>query len=186
MIYLVLLVSFLKIGTFTFGGGHAMIPLIQEEVLNHNWMSLEELINFIAISEATPGPFAINIATFVGYKIGGVLGAIITTIGVIFTSFIIILIITKYFEKHKNNKCIKYCMEGIHPVIVGLIATTIISMIIKIFFPNGNVLYTLTTIEFWKGICICIISFILAIKKVHPIKIVLISATLGIIFTSAF
>ena len=186
MIYLLLFISFLKIGTFTFGGGHAMIPLIQEEILKYNWMSLEELIDFIAISEGTPGPFAINIATFVGYKIGGILGALITTIGVVLTSFIIILIITKYFEEHKDNKCVKYCMEGVHPVTVGLIAATIISMVIKIFFPNGNVLHTLTTIEFWKGAFICIFSFVAAIKKVHPIRIILISAILGIILTSIF
>ena len=110
MSYLLLFLSFLKIGTFTFGGGHAMIPFIQEEVLKHSWMSLEQLIDFIAISEGTPGPFAINIAKFVGFKLGGFWGALVATIGVIFTSFIIILIITKYFESHKENKLIKYCM----------------------------------------------------------------------------
>lgn len=186
MTYLLLFISFFKIGTFTFGGGHAMIPLVQEEVLKYNWMSLEELINFIAISEGTPGPFAINIATFVGYRIGGILGAIITTIGVVLTAFIIILIITKYFEKYKDNKCVKYCMEGIHPVTVGLIAATIVSMVTEILFSSGNVFYTLTTIEFWKGVFIFIVSLVAAIKKVHPIKIILIAATLGILLTYVF
>jgi len=181
MNYILLFLTFLKIGAFTFGGGHAMIPLIQEEVLRYNWMTIEELINFIAISEGTPGPFAINIATFVGYKFGGVVGAILATIGVIITSFIIILIITKYLEKYKDNKCVKYCIEGIKPVTVGLIGSAIISMIIKIFFPNGEIIYLLTTTKFWLGVFICIISLAFSIKKVHPIKIILISAILGII-----
>ena len=181
MNYILLFLTFFKIGTFTFGGGHAMIPLIQEEVLKYNWMTIEELINFIAISESTPGPFAINISTFVGYKYGGVIGSIIATIAVIITSFIIILIITKYLEKYKNNKCVKYCIDGIKPVTVGLIGSAIIFMIIKIFFPNGEILYSLTTTKFWLGIFICIISLILSIKKVHPIKIILLSAVLGII-----
>lgn len=182
MSYLSLFLSFFKIGTFTFGGGHAMIPFIQEEVLKHSWMSLEQLIDFIAISEGTPGPFAINIATCIGFKLGGFLGALISTIGVIFTSFIVILLIAKYFESHKENKLIRYCMEGIHPVTIGLIGATIISMIIAIFFPNGNILKNLLSIEFLKGSIIFIITMIMSFKKVHPIKIILISAVLGIIF----
>ena len=182
MTYLLLFLSFLKIGTFTFGGGHAMIPLIKEEVLRYNWMSLEELINLIAISESTPGPFAINIATFIGYRMGGVLGAILTTVGVIFTAFFIILFIAKYLEKYKNNRIIKYLMEGLKPVIIGLISATIISLGITVFFPDGNIFYTLTTITFWKSILIFIITLIMAIKKVHPIKIILMSSILGIIF----
>jgi len=181
MIYLLLFFSFLKIGSFTFGGGHAMIPLIQQEVLRNRWMSLEELIEFIAISESTPGPFAINIATFVGYRIGGVIGALLTTIGVIFTSFFAILFIAKFLEKYKNNKILKYCMVGIQPVIVGLICATIISMGINIFFPNGNIVYTLTTITFWKSFFIFAITLIMLLQKMHPIKTIVISAVLGII-----
>ena len=181
MIYLLMFFSFLKIGTFTFGGGHAMIPLIQEEVLKYNWMSLEELVDFIAISESTPGPFAINVATFVGYKIGGIIGAILTTIGVIFSSFFIILFIARYLEKYKNNKVVKYCIEGLQPVIIGMILTTVISTAMTIFFPNNNILYALRTVVFWKSIFIFIGMLVLAIKKVHPIKIILTSAILGII-----
>ena len=181
MIYLLLFFSFLKIGTFTFGGGHAMIPLIQQEVLNNKWMTLEELIGFIAISESTPGPFAINIATFVGFETAGIIGALLTTIGVIFTSFFVILFIARFLEKYKNNKIVKYCMEGMQPVIVGLISATIISMGINIFFPSGNILETLTTIIFWKSVFIFITTLIMLIKKIHPIKIIILSAMLGII-----
>ena len=181
MIYLELFLSFLKIGTFTFGGGHAMIPLIQQEVLKNGWMSLEELINFIAISESTPGPFAVNIATFVGYSMAGVLGALCATIGVIFTSFIIILLIAKFFEKYKNNKVVKYCMDGIQPVIVGLILYAVISMGMNVLFPNGNIAYTVTTMEFWKSVVIFAMAICMLVKKVHPIKTLLASGVLGII-----
>ena len=87
-----LFATFFKIGAFTFGGGYAMLPLIQAEVLNNNWMSNTELINFVAISESTPGPFAINISTFVGSKLYGVLGALFATLGVVLPSFIIIFV----------------------------------------------------------------------------------------------
>ena len=97
MIYLKLFLSFFKIGLFTFGGGYAMIPLIQETVLNNNWMGLEKLIDFIAISESTPGPFAINMATFIGTTKGGFIGAVFSTLGVVLPSFIIILIVAIKF-----------------------------------------------------------------------------------------
>ena len=178
---LLLFLTFWKIGTFTFGGGHAMIPLIQEEILKHNWMSLEELINFIAISESTPGPFAINIATFIGYKLSGVLGAILATIGVIVSSFFIILFIAKYFEKYKNNRIVKYCMTGLHPVIIGLIGSAVITTGITIFFPNGNILSTLITVSFWKSIFIFTNILVMSIKKTHPVKLILMSAIFGIL-----
>lgn len=144
-------------------------------------MTLEELIGFIAISESTPGPFAINIATFVGFETEGIVGALLTTIGVIFSSFFIILLIARFLEKYKNNKIVQYCMDGMQPVIVGLISVTIISMGTNIFFQNGNILDTLTTIIFWKSIFIFITTLIMLIKKVHPIKIILLSAILGIV-----
>lgn len=176
-----LFLSFLKIGSFTFGGGHAMIPLIQEEILRQKWMSIEELVNFIAISESTPGPFAINISTFVGLRVNGVIGSICSTIGVILTSFILILIIAKCFEKFKENKIVKYCMFGLKPAVVALIGTAIITTASAVFFPNGNILETIKTIEFIKGIIIFMISTILVFKKVHPIKIILIAALLGVL-----
>ena len=149
-----LFLSFLKIGSFTFGGGHAMIPLIQEEILRQKWMSIEELVNFIAISESTPGPFAINISTFVGLRVNGVIGSICSTIGVILTSFILILIIAKCFEKFKENKIVKYCMFGLKPAVVALIGTAIITTASAVFFPNGNILEIEDATEYniWKAL----------------------------------
>ena len=92
MIYLQLFLTFLKIGAFTFGGGYAMIPLIRESVLGYGWLSEEQILNFIAIAESTPGPIAVNMATFVGASQAGILGALVATLGVVLPSFIIILL----------------------------------------------------------------------------------------------
>ena len=89
MIYLELFLTFLKIGAFTFGGGYAMLPLIQSEVASHSWLNQEELVNFIAVSESTPGPFAVNISTYVGTTVGGLPGSFCATLGVVFPSFVI-------------------------------------------------------------------------------------------------
>ena len=103
MIFLELFITFFKIGAFTFGGGYAMLPLIQEEVLSKGWISAESLVNFIAISESTPGPFAVNMATFVGSAQGGFLGAFLATLGVVLPSFIIILIIAALIKVSLKN-----------------------------------------------------------------------------------
>ena len=103
MIFLDLFFTFFKIGAFTFGGGYAMLPLIQEEVLRKNWATSSELIDFIAVSESTPGPFAVNISTFIGTQMGGFLGSVCATLGVVLPSFIIILIVAQVFEKFKTK-----------------------------------------------------------------------------------
>ena len=99
MIYLELLLTFLKIGAFTFGGGYAMLPLIQAEVKSHGWLDTAELVDFIAVSESTPGPFAVNISTFVGMRTAGIPGALCATFGVVLPSFLIIILVAKFYEK---------------------------------------------------------------------------------------
>ena len=181
MIYLYLFLTFLKIGTFTFGGGYAMIPLIQEEVLKHGWMTMDELINFIAVSESTPGPFAINIATFVGNTTAGFLGAVLCTLGVILTSFVVILIISKFFDKYQNNKIVKGCMNGLRPAVVGLIGAAVITTFVSVFFPDGEIITVIKSSSFYEMLVILIATLIMSFKKVHPIIVVLVSALFGII-----
>ena len=108
MMCLVLLLTFFKIGLFTFGGGYAMLPLITEEVLKNNWLTPEQIVDFVAVSESTPGPFAINIATYVGMETVGFLGAICATVGVVLPSFIVILAIAGFYEKFKTNRIVKF------------------------------------------------------------------------------
>ena len=115
--------TFFKIGMFTLGGGYAMIPIIEEEVVNkHKWVSREEMLDLIAIAQSCPGVFAINIAIFVGYKLNKVRGAIATAFGTALPSFLIILLIAIFFHQFEDNKVIAAMFRGIRPAVVALIA----------------------------------------------------------------
>ena len=119
MIFLSLFLTFFKIGAFTFGGGYAMLPLIQAEVISQGWIEQDLLVNFIAVAESTPGPFAINTATYIGSEMGGqfgawgsIFGAFCATLGVVLPSFIINLIVAQFFEKFRESKAIKVLCQG--------------------------------------------------------------------------
>ena len=115
--------TFFKIGIFTLGGGYAMIPLIEEEVVNRKqWVSKDEMLDLIAIAQSCPGVFAINIATFIGYKLRKTRGAIATTIGTALPSFLIILAIAMFFSQFKDNRYVAAMFRGIRPAVVALIA----------------------------------------------------------------
>ena len=176
MILLQLFWTFFKIGAFTFGGGYAMLPLIQAEVAAHGWMDAEELINFVAVSESTPGPFAVNISTFVGLRLVGIPGAICATLGVALPSFIIILIVAKCFQRFKNSALVQGCMSGLRPAVVGLIATALLSVGQTVFFPDGIAFGA----AFFVSLGVFLLSAVLAFKKLHPIWIIVISAAIGV------
>lgn len=181
MIFLELFLTFLKIGAFTFGGGYAMLPLIEAEVISHGWLSEEELVNFIAVSESTPGPFAVNISTYVGMETAGIFGAITSTFGVILPSFVIILIVAHIYEAFKKNKIVKGCMSGLKPAVIGLIGAAVLSVGSTVFF-NGTVTFeALGSPTFWLSLGIFGVMTLLAFKKAHPILIIAISALLGIL-----
>ncbi len=182
MIYLELFLTFLKIGAFTFGGGYAMLPLIQQEVTAKGWMELEQLVNFIAVSESTPGPFAINIATYVGSQVApiGILGSACATLGVVFPSFVIILIVARIYDRFKNSRSVQGVMTGLKPAVVGLIGSAIISIALTVFFPVGLTLAVFKNVQFYVSIGICAVCTVLAFKKVHPIIIICLSAIIGI------
>lgn len=183
-----LFITFFKIGAFTFGGGYAMLPLMQEEVLAHGWASEAEIINFIAVSESTPGPFAINMATYIGSQTGGnaggywgsILGSAFATLGVVLPSFIIILIVARFFERFKNNRLVAGCMSGLKPAVIGLIAAAVLSVGQTVFFGGGLSLAVFSSLSFYISAAILIIMGVLAFKKVHPIIIICSSAVLGI------
>ena len=180
MIYLELFLTFLKIGAFTFGGGYAMLPLIQQQVIAHAWLTQEDLVNFIAVSESTPGPFAINCATFVGIETGGIFGAVCATLGVVFPSFVVILIVAHFYEKFKTNRIVKGCMSGLKPAVIGLIGAALVSTGKIVFFPAGLSLAAFGSFAFLFSIAVFAGMLVLALKKVNPILIILISAALGI------
>ena len=119
--YFTLFLTFFKIGAFTFGGGYAMIPLIQKEVVdNHKWVTADDILEVIAIAESTPGPIAVNAATFVGYKFGGFLGAFMATLGVVTPSFFIIVLLSSVISRFQDNKVVQYAFFGIRAGVLAL------------------------------------------------------------------
>ena len=190
MTYLILFLEFLKIGAFTFGGGYAMIPFIQETVLRHNWLTNQELIDFIAVSESTPGAFAVNISTYIGSQVGGqengfigsIIGAIIATAGVVLPAFLIIIIIAKIYDRFKSSKTVQGAMFGLKSTVVGLIAAAVISIAIEVFFANGFTTTVFATSTFWFSLVVFgVMLFLLLYKKLSPIIIIGLSAVLGVI-----
>ena len=182
MIYLELFYTFFMIGAFTFGGGYAMLPLIQEQV-SARWgdvISEEMMINFIAVSESTPGPFAINMATYVGSRMGGVPGAACATLGVVVPSFVIILIVARCYDRFRQSKLVKGCMSGLKPAVVGLIANAFLNVFLTVFFPAGYTLAVFTAPAFYVFAGVFALMLLLAFKKVHPIIIICLSAAIGI------
>ena len=183
MIFFELFYTFFLIGLFTFGGGYAMIPMIQDQIVGKGWLSDAELSNFIAISESTPGPFAINMATFIGYVRGNFLGAFLATLGVVLPSFIIIIIVCKIISKFLNNKYVNYAMKGVRPVVCGLIFAVALSLIYACFLINGFNIKSIADISFASIIIFIISIVLLRFKKTeNPILIVIVSGILGIIF----
>ena len=180
MIYWELFYTFFTIGLFTVGGGYAMLPLIQERVVANEWMPSEQIMNFIAVSESTPGPFAINIATYVGMEEASVLGAVCATLGVVLPSFIIILLVAQAYERFKTSRLVAGAMTGLRPVVVGLIGSAIYSMIMDVFFSAGISLEVVLSFWFIVSAVIFVVMLILVFKKVHPIIVILLSAGVGI------
>ena len=179
MIYLELFLTFFKVGLFTFGGGYAMLPMIREEVISHGWLSQSELIDFIAVSESTPGPFAVNIATFIGTRTGGIFGSLCATLGVVLPSFIVIMIVARFYQKFKSSRLVIGAMTGLKPAVVGLIAAALLSL--TVFFPTGLTTEVFTTAQFYVSLGIFAAAVVLAFKKLHPIFIILLSAVAGVI-----
>lgn len=181
MIYLELFITFLTIGAFTFGGGYAMLPLIQNAVLEHGWLTESEIVNFIAVSESTPGPFAINISTYVGMETGGLLGAACATLGVVVPSFVIILIVARIYKKFQESKIVKGCMTGLRPTVIGLIAGAVLTIGQTVFFPNGFAVANIDLYTIIVSLIICLLGiFMIFKKKVHPIVLIVVSAALGV------
>lgn len=186
-----LFLTFFKIGIVSFGGGYAMIPLLTDEVLAHAWLTSEEIMNFIAVAESTPGPIAINMATFVGATKGGILGALMATLGVVLPSFIIILIIASVIKGLLKFAGVKAFLNGLRPVVVGLILGTAIIMFLTVILSLEKVSDGI--VFDWKALIIFTICasvhFIykkLRKKAISPIILILISALLGMIFYGLF
>ena len=186
MIYLELFLNFLKIGVVSFGGGYGMIPLIQETVVTKGWLSQEQILNFIAVSESTPGPIAINMATFIGSSQGGILGSFIATLGIVLPSFVIILIIASLAKNLMKLAGVKATLNGIRPTIVGMIFATFVTMFISTIFGIKTI-ESVFTFD-WKGLVIFAVVVIIAVayklirkKSLSPIILIIFSGGLGML-----
>lgn len=179
MIYWELFYVFFTVGLFTFGGGHAMIPLMQQEIVAYGWVDAQTVIDFIAVSESTPGPFAVNMATFVGIRMGGALGCFCAVLGIVLPSFIIILIIAKFFKNFGDNKYVQGAFKFLRPAVCGLIGYAAVSITTTaIAYYSGGVAY----IDLYAVGMIALLFFInKKFKKLHPIALIGLSAVMGIL-----
>ena len=184
MIYLELFFTFLQIGAFSFGGGYGMISLIREKALTHGWLTEEELLNMIAVAESSPGPIAVNMATFVGSEQGGVLGSILATLGVVLPSFILILLIAILMRNLLKYAGVKAFLGGIRPCVIGLILATAFTLFLSKLFGFERIGDTLSVdfkgvILFAVLVAISLLGKLVFKKKISPILMILISAGLG-------
>lgn len=176
MIYWELFRVFFLIGAFTFGGGYAMIAMVQQQVVARGWMDAESVIDFIAIAESTPGPIAVNMATFVGAEMGGVFGSVCATLGVVLPSFIVILLVARCYEAFRKSKWVQGAMSGLKPAVVGLIGSAVLSVGAAVLAPK-----TETFTWFWWTVTAVMLILAVRFKKLHPIVIICICAVIGIL-----
>ena len=172
MIYLQLFYTFFKIGLFGFGGGYAMLSMIQGEVVTqYGWLTAQEFTDIVAISQMTPGPIGINAATYVGFTAtGSILGSIIATFAVIFPSFILMLTISKFFLKYQKHPVVEAVFSGLRPAVVGLLASAALVLMTNENFGSP----TQDTYQFIMSVIIFIVAFVGTRKyKVNPILMIL-------------
>ena len=179
---LIIFWEFLKIGCFSFGGAYFSIPLIREAVLSNGWLTDEVFSYFVAVSESTPGPIMVNMATYVGSSQGGILGAIVATIGVVLPAFLIILIVAKIMDRFLQNKGVRATMAGIRPMVVGVISATGAYMLFE------NIVDVAARAFDWRAAIIAAIlaAILIVYKKIKKkafsaILLIVISAVLGIV-----
>ena len=197
MIFLELFWAFFRIGLFTIGGGYSMLPMIEElAISDYAWLTQEQLLDFIGVAESTPGPIAINLATFIGSMQGAeygwwgrILGAVCATLGVVTPSFFIILVIAIVFERFINSAPVQGFFYGVRPVVVGLVAASTVSLALSVILPSLELkMFRSLSVEGfdWVSLCLVALMFVLGHlrlkkKKLHPIILVLVAAGLGIL-----
>lgn len=175
MVLLELFKTFFTIGLISFGGGYAMIPVIELEVTAHNWMTTQEFTDIIAIAGMSPGPIATNSAIFVGYRTAGMGGAIVSTLGMILPSLIIILLLSIFFTKASKNQKVQSAFYGLRPIIVGLIVYAAVKFAVSNGLIGNISWHTLTLLAFFVGSLIALIKF-----RVHPAFVIIAAGVIGV------
>ena len=180
MIYLDLFLGFLKVGLFAFGGAYGAIPLIRDVVLSYGWLSDEALSYMIAVSESTPGPIMVNLATYVGSTEAGFLGALVATLAVVLPSFIIILLITALLKNAFKNKYVQAVLRGLKPCVIGIVLAMGVYMLVKNCLMEDTFKMNLRSIVITAVLGIVAVLYkYFSKKKMSPIIMILISSLLG-------
>ena len=178
MIYLQLFWVYLKIGLLGFGGGYAMLSMIQFEVVEkHAWMTMSEFADVVALSQMTPGPISINCATYVGYQVGGIFGSLLASFSIVLPSLILLYFVLKFLFKHKDNFIIKTTLRDLKPFIAGLIFAAAMLMMNKTTFSDFGIG------ENNISVIICAVTFVaIFFFKVNPMIMIAISGVAGLVF----
>ena len=175
--------TFFRIGAFTFGGGYAMLPLIQAEVTAKGWIAEESIVNFVAVSESTPGPIMVNLATYIGSNQAGFLGAFVATLAVVLPSFIIILSVTASLKTALKNKYVQAVLRGLKPCVIGIVLATGIYMVLRNCFGTISAIQVNMQAIIITALLVasmfCYKHF--ANKKLSPILLIVISAVAGMV-----
>ncbi|MFK4785363.1 chromate transporter [Fusobacterium sp. MFO224] len=180
MMYVKIFFSFVQIGLFSIGGGYAALPLIEQILVNQNhWITMSQFTDLITIASMTPGPIAINASTFVGTKLGGIMGAVVATAGCVTPSCVIVITLAHFYYKYKNLKSVKKILETLRPVVVALIGTAGIG-IISIAFWGTKKIGSLKEINMTAVGIFLLCYFILNKLKRNPITVIIISGIIGI------
>ena len=175
MIYIQLFLSYLKIGFFGFGGGYAMLSLIQNEIVEQQgWLTASQFADIVAVSQMTPGPIAINSATYIGYTVAGFWGSVVATFAVCLPALTVMLALTKFFIKLKDNHYVHGVLMGMRPVVVGMIAAAALLLM----FPKQSA--DATFIDHWSWILFGITLYA-SYKKINPILLIVLSGVVGIV-----
>ena len=181
MIYLQLFLSFLQVGMFSFGGGYAAMPLIQGQVVTqHQWLSMTEFTDLITISQMTPGPIAVNSATFVGIRVAGIPGAVVATLGCILPSCVIVTILARLYLKYRSMDYLQGVLRSLRPAVVAMIAGAGISILITAFWGAANIIRLADTN--WRMVIIFVLCLILLRKcKLNPIFVMVLAGIFNLI-----
>jgi chromate transporter len=180
MIYLQLFLSFLQVGMFSIGGGYAAMPLIQDQVVTgHGWLTMSEFTDLITIAEMTPGPIAVNSATFVGIRIAGILGALVATFGCILPSCFIVSLLAHIYYKYKGVSTLQSILSGLRPAVVALIAAAGLSILQLVLFGDGKA--SLSQVD-WIGAGTFLAAFFILRKlKWNPILVMCLCGVTGLV-----
>lgn len=186
MIYLRLFFEFFKTGLFSVGGGLATIPFLQDMGETTGWFTNQDLTTMIAVSESTPGPMGVNMATYVGYHMGGIPGAVIATLGLITPSILVILIIARFLQKFRHSKLVEDAFSGLRPASTALIVVAGLSVAVSVFFVSDNTAPDSFPAIAWPAVILAAAVFVAMkwtpLKKLHPICFILAAAVVGIVF----